>query len=174
MPKLEAHYSANGLIARMIVLSGVLLFLGFFGFVGLYGRLAPLVYAAIAMLAVMVLTSWYRLLTQRGQVIVSIDAAGFKDVRLAPTVIPWSAIQSLSPFSAFILANTNKPTGVALVIDPALRRSIAIRLSAKLDNWTNLFFGRNVYVDTRCLDVDCGELSRVAESYISKTSLSAS
>jgi hypothetical protein len=102
----------------MIVLSGVLLFLAFFCLLGLCGWLTPLVYAAIAMLAAMVATSWYRLLTQRGQVIVSIGAAGFKDVRLTPTVIPWSAIQSLSPFSVFILANTNKATGVALVIDP--------------------------------------------------------
>src|SRR4051812_24157682 len=96
MPTLEAHYSANGLIARMIVLSGVLLLLAFFCLLGLGGWLTPLVYAAIAMLAAMVLTSWYRLLTQRGHVIVSIDAAGFKDVRLTPTVIPWGSIQSLS------------------------------------------------------------------------------
>jgi hypothetical protein len=121
------------------------------------------------MLAVMVLTSFYRLLTQRGQVIVSIDAAGFKDIRLTPTVIPWNAIQSLSPY---ILTRANKATGVALVIDPAFKRSLAVRLGAKLDNWINPFFGRSFYVDTRCLDVDCGELSRVAESCISKTSLS--
>jgi hypothetical protein len=172
MPKLEAHYSASGLIGRMTVLFGVLLFFGCFP--GLYERpnwLTPLIYAVIAMLVAMVLTSLYRLLTQRGQVIVLIDAAGFKDIRLTPTVMPWSAIRSLSPY---ILANANKATGVALVIDPAFKRSLAVRLGAKLDNWTNLFFGRSFYVDTRCLDVDCGELSRVAESYISKTSLSAS
>ena len=123
------------------------------------------------MLVVMVLTSFYRLLTQRGQVIVSIDAAGFKDIRLTPTVIPWSAIVSLSPY---IFVNAYKATGVALVIDPAFKRGLAIPLGAKLNNWANLSFGRTFYVDTRCLDVDYDELSRVAESYISKTSLSAS
>jgi hypothetical protein len=174
MPRLEARYSANGLIGRMTGLFGVLLFLVFGCFLGIYKRptwLTALIYAAIAMLAAMVPTSLYRLLTQRGQVIVSMDAAGFKDIRLTPTVIPWCAIQSLSPH---ILAKTNKATGVALEIDPAFKRSLAVRLGAKLDNWTNFFFGRSFYVDTRCLDVDCGELSRVAESYMSKTSLSAS
>ena len=170
MPKLEAHYSARGLTADMIGSSGVLLFLAFGFFLGL-NWFTLVLCAAIAMLVVMVLTSWYRLLTRMGQVIVSIDAAGFKDIRLTPTVIPWSAIQSVSPVSAFI---ANKATGVALVIDPAFKRSLAIPLSAKLVSWNALLFGRSLYVDTRCLDVDCGELSRVAEAYISKTSLSAS
>jgi hypothetical protein len=168
MPILEAHYSASGLMGRMTVLFGVLLFLVFGCILGLYKRpnwLTSVIYAVIAMLVVMVLASLYRLLTQRGQVVVSIDAAGFKDIRLTPTIIPWSAIQSLSPY---ILARANKATGVALVIDPGFRRSLAVRLGAKLDNWTNLFFGRSFYVDTRCLDVDCDELSRVADSYISK------
>jgi hypothetical protein len=171
MPKLEAHYSASRLIGRMTPLFGVLLFLAFGSLLGLYNWLTPLVYAAMAMLVVMVLTRLYRLLTQRDQVIVSLDAAGFKDIRLTPTVIPWSAIRSLSPY---IFVKANKATGVALVIAPAFKRSLAIRLSGKLDNWSNLFFGRTFYVDTSCLDVDCDELSRFAESYISKTSLGAS
>src|SRR5450631_3597245 len=133
----------------MTVLFGAPLFLVFACFLGFYKRpnwLAPVICAVIAMLAAMVLTSLYRLLTQRGRVIVSMDAAGFKDIRLTPTVIPWSAIQSLSPH---ILARANKATGVALVIDPAFKRCLAVRLGAKLDNWTNLFFGRSFYVDTR-------------------------
>ena len=160
MSKLEAHYSANGLIGRMIVLSGVAAAFVGFGFLGLYERpnwFAPLVYAIIATLVAMSLTSLYRLLTQKGQVIVSIDAVGFKDIRITPTVIPWSAIVSLSPS---IDVKSKKTIGAALVIDSAFQRRLAIRLGAKLNNWANLFFGLTLYVDTRCLDVDYDELSR--------------
>src|SRR5207253_559286 len=81
--------------------------------------------------------SW-RLLTAKGRVVVSIDAAGFKDIRLARTVIPWSAIKLVSPY---ILYKQNASTGVAVVIDPDFMRGLSIRLGARLFNWANLNFG---------------------------------
>src|SRR6266478_3451340 len=70
-------------------------------------------YILAAALVGVALIDAYRLLTARGQVIVSIDATGFRDIRLTPTLIPWSAIRSLY---AYKFRNANR---VALEIDPA-------------------------------------------------------
>ena len=167
MPRLEVHYSVIGLIRRVAFCGCLALFLCFFA--AHLNRqnwfFAITNYVAAAVLAGPAIMCSYRLLTAKGQVVVSIDATGFKDTRLAPAVIPWNAIQLVSPY---ILYKQKKATGVNLVIDPAFKRNLSIRLGAKLFNWANLFFGSVVRLDTRILDVDCDEISRVAESYISK------
>jgi hypothetical protein len=167
--KLDAHYSAKGLTGRMIVLLGItVLFLGFLSLGVLRNDpnwVAILVYALTAVLVLLATNCWYWLRTQMGQVIVSTDAAGFLDIRIAPTAIPWSAIDSLSPYVVF---GPYKATGLALVIDPDFKRGLAIPLAVRFNSWNSLLFGRSLYVDTRCLDVDCFELSRAAEPYLSK------
>jgi hypothetical protein len=166
LPKSEARYSALGLISRMLFCVG--LAAAFFFVTGQMRHQNWFTITADAIAAILVgvaLASLYRLLTATGQVVVSIDATGFKDSRLTPTVIPWSAIRSASPY---ILYKQTTSTGVALAIDPVFKRGLSIRLGAKLFNWSNLNFGSEVYVDARTLDVDSDEMSRVAESYLSK------
>ncbi len=166
MPRLEVHYSVLYLIARMMLCVGfALAFLFIAGHTRFQNWFIIIGYVVAAICVGVALTCAYRLLTARGPVVVLVDASGFKDARLTPTVIPWSAIQSVSPY---IPHKSRNPTGVALVIDPAFKRGLAIRLSAKLLAWANLDFGSVVRLDTSILDVDCFEISRVAGSYISR------
>jgi hypothetical protein len=164
MRRLEVHYSALALIGGAALCGGGGLALFFFA--GLMPRpnwLSGAFYVLATIGFAVAVTYSFRLLTARGRVVVSIDATGFKDTRLTPTAIPWSAIRSVSPY---ILYKQTTPTGVALVIDPALKRSLSIRLGARLFNWANLNFGSIVYVDMRTLDADSDQVARAAEPYV--------
>ena len=164
-PKLESHYSVLALISGVAFCVGGGLALCFLaGVIARQSWLNSALYACAAVAFGVALIYSYRLLTSKGHVVVSLDATGFKDTRLARTVIPWSAIRSVSPY---ILYKATSSTGVALTIDPAFRRGFSMRLGARLFNWTNLKFGSVVYVDTRTLDADSDEVSRVAASYLS-------
>lgn len=127
------------------------------------GWLPALLYAFAIVLAGVALLYSYRLMTAKGQVVVSIDSAGFKDTRLTPALIPWNAIRSVSPYK---LPKSTAATGLAVAIDPAFKRILSIRPAAKFFNWANAFWGSEVYVDARVLDADCDEISRAAESHI--------
>ena len=165
-PKLDAHYSVLGLIWRVAFYLSFSLLLWFYAaHLRRPSLFAVICYITAAVLAGAALKFFYRLLTARGQVVVSIDATGFRDTRLTPAVIPWSVIQSVSPY---IDVHRWKATGVDLVIDPAFKQSLSIRLGAKLWAWANLFLGSVVRLDTSILDVGCDEIARVADSYISK------
>ncbi len=164
--KLDAHYSVLGLISRVAFCLGLSLLLWFVAaHLKRQNWFAITNYVAATVLAGAALAFLYRLLTARGQVVVTVDATGFKDTRLTSAVIPWSVIQSVSPYIPF---RSRKATGVDLAIDPAFKRSLSIRLGAKLFAWANLFFGSVVRLNTSILDVDCDEISRVANNYISK------
>jgi hypothetical protein len=164
--KLEAHYSVLNLISGVAMCVGFALVCFFFAeHLKFASWFTTVNYAAaVGFAGVASVYSW-RLLTARGRVVVSIDAAGFKDIRLTPTVIPWSAIKSVSPY---ILYKQNTSTGVALVIDPDFMRGLSIRSGAKLFNWSNLNFGSEVYIDARTLDADSDEISLVAGAYMPK------
>jgi hypothetical protein len=165
-PKLEAHYSVLALIGTVAFCGGGGLALWLFaGSMGRPSLLGSVSYAIAAMAFAVALTHSYRLLTAKGRIVVTIDATGFKDIRLTPAAIPWSAIRSVSPY---ILSKQSTPTGVAVVIDPIFKRKLSMRLGARLFNWSNMNFGSEVYVDTRALDADSGEIARTAQSYVSK------
>jgi hypothetical protein len=132
---------------------------------GAPGWVITATYVATVAFAGVALTSLYRLLTMRGEVVVLIDETGFKDSRLTPALIPWSAIRSASPYIPY---KSRTATGVSLVIDPAFKRGLSIRLGAKLFRWVNLSFGSNFDVDLGTLDVEVDEVLRAAESYILK------
>jgi hypothetical protein len=87
--KLEAHYSALSLISGVALCVGFALVFFFFAehlkFASWFA--AANYAAAIGFAGVASVLSW-RLLTAKGQVVVSIDATGFKDTRLTPTFIP--------------------------------------------------------------------------------------
>ena len=166
MQKLEAHYSVLALISGVALCVGFSLFFCFVaGQMRTQNWLTTVGYASAAIFGGVALTFFYRLLTAKGRVVVSIDTEGFKDIRFAPRVIPWSAIRSVSPY---ILYKQTTSTGVALVMDPAFKRGLSIQLGAKLFNWSNLNFGSEVYIDARTLDIDSDEIARAAQSYISK------
>jgi hypothetical protein len=106
----------------------------------------------------------YRLLTARDQIVISIDAAGFKDTRLTPTLIPWSAIQSIYAYRN----RSRKANRVALEIEPAFKRGLSIRLGANLFHWANLSFGSVFDVGIGTLEAEADEIAQAAEPYISK------
>lgn len=166
--RLSAHYSVPALISR-VGFCGCLALM--FWFVATQVRsqnwFAMTSYIGAAAMAGAALAFSYLLLTARGKVVVSMNAAGFKDTRLTQTAIPWNVIQSVSPYVPY---KSRSPTGVELIIDPAFRRSLSIHLGAKLFAWANCFWGPAVRLDTSILDVDCNEISRVANSYISNRS----
>ncbi len=166
IPILEARYSVLNLISRMFFGVGFGLVFWFFASqMKPKGWFTTISSAAAALFLGVALTSLYRLLTARGQAVVSIDATGFKDTRLTPKVIPWSAIRSVAPYIPY---KSRTATGVSLAIDPAFKRGLPIRLGTKLFRWVNLSFGSNFVVDLGTLDVEVDEISRAAESYITK------
>jgi hypothetical protein len=166
MPRLEVRYSVLGLMSRIASCVGFALFFWFCA-----SQMKPKGWLTTAGYVIAVgfmgatLTPLYRLLTAGSQVVVSIDAAGFKDTRLTSTLIPWTAIRLVSPYIPY---KSRTATGVSVAIDPAFKRGLSIRLGAKLFGWANLSFGANFVVDLGTLDVDVDEVSRVAKSYISK------
>ena len=123
-PKLDAHYSVLGLISRVACCLGLSLLLWFVAaHLIRQNWFAIANYVAAPVPAGAALAFSYRLLTARGQVVVSVDATGFKDTRLTPAVIPWSVIQSVSPYIPY---RSRKATGVDLApglqaksVDPA-------------------------------------------------------
>jgi hypothetical protein len=164
--RLEVRYSALKLISRMFLGIGFGLFFWFCASelkpTGLFTSLGFIAAASFAMLALVVL---YRLLFARARTVVAIDVTGVEDVRLVPTIIPWSAIRSVSLYTPY---KATKATGISLAIDPAFARDLPIRLGAKLFRWINLSFGSNFIIDLGTLDVEVDEVLRAAKSYISK------
>ena len=166
MRSLESRYSALNLIRGVALCVGFALMFYFFAEQLKYPKWFTAINYALAVgFAGVATVDFWRLLTAKGRVVVSIDAAGFKDIRLTPAVIPWSAIKSVSPY---ILYKQNASTGVAVAINPDFTRGLSIRLGARLFNWANLNFGSTVYVDARTLDVDSDEISLAAGAYLTK------
>ena len=165
MPRLAVHYSVLYLIARMMCcVGGALAFVFVAGHMRHQNWFTTVGYTVAAILVSVALTCAYRLVTARGQVVVSIDATGFKDIRLTPTLIPWSAVRSVYAYKY----RSRKANRVALEIDPAFKRGLSIRLGAKLFRWANLSFGAVFDVGIGTLEADADEISRAAEPYIVK------
>jgi len=165
MPRFEVRYSILYLIARMMACVGGALA---FHFVAGQARHQNWGTTACNLLAAalvgVALTCAYRLLTARDQIVISIDAAGFKDTRLTPTLIPWSAIQSIYAYRN----RSRKANRVALEIEPAFKRGLSIRLGANLFHWANLSFGSVFDVGIGTLEAEADEIAQAAEPYISK------
>ena len=165
MRKLEARYSVLALTSGIAMCVGFALMFFFAGHLKYPKWFTAINYAIAASFAGVASVYSWRLLTAKGRVVVSIDAAGFTDIRLTPSAIPWSAIKSVSPY---ILYKQNTSAGVALVFDPDFMRGLSIRPGARLSNWLNLNFGSTVYVDARTLDASSEEISLVAGAYLTK------
>src|SRR5258707_13814058 len=102
-PKLDAHYSVLGLISRVAFCLGLSLLLWFVAaHLMRQNWVAMTNYVAAAVLAGAAISFLFRLLTARGAIVVLVDATGFKGNRLTPAGLPWSVIQSLSPYIAYI------------------------------------------------------------------------
>jgi len=120
-------------------------------------------YACAAILMGVALTCAFRLLTAKGQIVVSIDATGFKDARLTPALIPWSAIRSVYAYKY----RSSKANRVALAIDPAFKRG-------PRSGWVQaLSLGKPVFwsvfdVGVGTLEADADEIAQAAEPYIVK------
>jgi hypothetical protein len=165
MSSFEVQYSVLYLIARMMgCVGGALAFhfaAGLMRYQDWYTTVCDILAAILAGVA---LTCAYRLLTARGQIVISIDPTGFKDTRLTSTPIPWSAIRSVYAYKF----RSRKANCVALEIDPAFKRGLSIRLGTKLFRWANLSFGSVFNVDIGTLEVDADDIAQAAEPYISK------
>jgi len=111
----------------------------------------------------------YLLLTARDEVVVSIDATGFKHTRLTSTAIPWNVIQSVTSYIPY--KSWNK-SGVMLVINPAFKQKLSIRPAARLLAWATGYSisGSVICLDASILDTDSDEISHVANSYIADRS----
>jgi hypothetical protein len=165
--RLNAHYSVLALLSRVGFCGGLALM---FWFVAAQMRsqnwFAMTSYIAAAAMAGAALAFSYLLLTARGQVVVSIDGTGFRDVRLTSTAIPWNVIQSISPYIPY---KSRSASGVELVIEPKFKQTILMRPAVRLLGWATGFSisGPAIRLDTSILDADCNEISRIANSYVS-------
>jgi len=164
-PRLAIHYSVLYLAARMMFcVGGALAFVFVAGHMRYQNWFTTAGYACAAILMGVALTCAFRLLTAKGQIVVSIDATGFKDARLTPALIPWSAIRSVYAYKY----RSSKANRVALAIDPAFKRGLSIRLGAKLFRWADLSFGSVFDVGVGTLEADADEIAQAAEPYIVK------
>ena len=165
---LNAHYSVLALLSRVGFFGGLALT---FCFAAAHVRgqiwFTMINYIAATAMAGAALKFIYLLLTVRGQVVVSIDATGFKDMRAVSTPIPWNMIQSVSPD---IPSRSRNATGVELVVNPAFKDKLSILPAAKLLTWGYSIRGSVIRLDASLLDADSNEICRVANSYISDRS----
>jgi hypothetical protein len=167
-PNLEVHYSVPDLFGRTLFCAGTLLACAM-----VWTEMAPqnpwifVCYVVAAASIEVGLVTFYRLLTAKGEVVLSIDATGFKDTRLTTAFIPWSAVRSVC---GYYPRGARKPNGVVLSIDPAFKRGISIRLGANLWRWVNFSFGAMFYVDVGTLDVNADEIVLAAQQHLPKQS----
>jgi len=165
LPGLEVRYSVLYLTARMMACIGGALAFGFAASQLKYPHwFAAINYGMAAMLVGIATISTYRLLMARSEVVVSINAAGFRDARLTPTLIPWSAVQSVHAYTY----RGRKANRVALWIDPAFRRGLSIRLGARLYYWASLSFGSSFEVDVGVLEAEAVEIAQAAQPFLAK------
>ena len=165
--RLDARYSVLALLSRVGFCGGLALMFWFVA-AQIRGQIWFTITNAVLATAMAgaALKVSYLLLMARGQVVVSIDATGFKDSRLTSTTIPWNVIQSVS---SYIPYKSRNATGVRLVIDPAFSQKLSLRPAARLPTWATGYgvSGAVILLDASILDVDSGDISRVASSYIS-------
>ncbi|QAU46618.1 hypothetical protein [Bradyrhizobium guangzhouense] len=168
--RLNAHYSVLALLSRAGFCGGLAVM---FWFVAAYMRgqiwFTVVNYILATTMAGAAFTLAYLLLTAKDEVVVSIDATGFKHTRLTPTAIPWNVIQSVTSYIPY--KSWNK-TGVLLVMNPAFQQKLSIRPAERLLAWTTGYSisGSVIRLDASILDTDSDEISRVANSYISDRS----
>jgi hypothetical protein len=80
------------------------------------------------------LVAAWRLFALRGP-IVTLSPSGIRDVRLTGRVVPWSAIRSVSTWSAY-----NQPA-IVLAVDPAYERALKLTALARLTRPLNAAVG---------------------------------
>jgi hypothetical protein len=120
-------------------------------------------YALAAIMSIGALGFAWRLLTYSRKIVLSLDAAGLRDARVMPALIPWSAIESVS---LYVPTKSKTPTGVEFWIVPDFRQNISMRRGNRLFSGASL--GQRVlHLDSGVLDVDYNELLRVANVYLS-------
>jgi len=160
---LNAHYSVLALLSRGGFCGGLAVM---FWFAAAYMRgqiwFTVLNYILATTMAGAALTLAYLLLTARDEVVVSIDATGFKHTRLTSTAIPWNVIQSVT---SYIPYKSRNKSGVMLVINPAFKQKLSIRPAARYS-----ISGSVICLDASILDTDSDEISHVANSYIADRS----
>lgn len=83
--------------------------------------------------AMLAIAAW-RLLTVSGPVI-TVSPRGVRDTRVAADIVPWSAIKSISTWSAY-----NQPA-IVLSVDPAIERTLKLTRLARLTRRANAAVG---------------------------------
>ncbi|MFN3745626.1 MAG: STM3941 family protein [Hyphomicrobiaceae bacterium] len=88
----------------------------------------------VAFFGFIVLIAAWRLLVLRGAV-VTLSPRGIRDVRLTGALVPWSAIRSVSTWSAY-----NQPA-IVLSVDPAYERGLKLTPLARVTRPLNAAIG---------------------------------
>ncbi|MDE5447330.1 hypothetical protein GWG65_39755 [Bradyrhizobium sp. CSA207] len=131
-----------------------------------HGWFKFLIYVGSALLIVIALSALYPFVTAiTCKVIISIDATGFKDARLASAVIPWSAIRSVSSF----MTSRQSVPWLRLEIDPNLKRTLKVTRGARVGDWLWLNLNTPVIVlGAVGLDVEADEIARIANTFLAE------
>jgi hypothetical protein len=88
----------------------------------------------VAFFGFIALVAAWRLLALRGP-IVTVSPRGIQDVRVTGAIVPWSAIRSVSTWSAY-----NQPA-IVLGVDPAYERALELTALARLTRPLNAAIG---------------------------------
>jgi hypothetical protein len=124
------------------------------GFIGqVIGGFGVVFFGFIALIA-----AW-RLLALRGP-IVSISPIGIRDVRVTGAVVPWSAIQNISTWSAY-----NQPA-IVLSVDPAYERALKLTALARITRPLNTAIGADgLCIASQGLKIGHGALLKTITTY---------
>ncbi len=106
----------------------------------------------------------YDLLTAKTRIILSIDEAGFRDVRLSAAVIPWSAVKSMGPY---LSSRYKQEIGINIVIAADLWQTLPRRLDFRFWKYVGMGMEAETSANLRtdCLEVDWSEVLRIAGAY---------
>jgi hypothetical protein len=162
LPALHTRYSLLDMAGRFLLTFGFASFCCYVSQLPGMDSIAMLLLAGPFSLASIVYL--YGLLTAKTRIIMSIDEAGFKDVRFSATVIPWSAIKSMGPY---LSTKYKTEIGVNIEIVPDFWRTLPLRLDFRF--WKCVGMGleseTSANLRTDCLETDWSEILRIAGAY---------
>jgi hypothetical protein len=127
-----------------------------------------LMYVGVAFFGLCTIIAAWRLFTERGPV-VTITPAGIRDTRVAPELIPWSAVKRISTWEY------ERQKIMVLAVDPAIERTLTLTAIARSTRGINPILGANgLCIAATGLKIEYQTLFEIACAYASHADAASS
>jgi hypothetical protein len=160
-PKVEISASRTKLLVLGILGVGMTVMCGglAFGFFAADIGAAVIGYVGVIFFGFCTLVALWRLFTAHG-IVVTMDAEGFRDRRIADKVIPWSAVRDISTWQS-------RGTRIMiLAIDPEFERQLTLSRVARVAREASRALGADgLGIGTNDLNTDYETLFRTATAF---------